>query len=141
MSIDSEGTTRREFVAATAAGAAALTFGFSRLAGADAHEASVPISQIVKFKLNPDNEEAAIAALQALTKGVEENEPGVLAYIAHRSKTDPSEVVFFEVYKDAAAVQAHNGTPHMNAMRAGFMQNFQMPLDVQPLDRISGFTR
>ncbi len=142
MSSDSKGTTRRDFMVAGAAAAAAVTtFGFNRMAQADTGDTSGMISQIVKFKINMENEDGAIEALQELTKGVEDNEPGVLTYIAHRSKNDPSEVVFFEVYKDAEAVQAHNVTPHMNAMRANFMQNFQPPLDVQPLDRVSGFAR
>ena len=141
MSSNSNGTTRRDFMVAGAAAAAATTFGFNRLAQADTADASTLVSQIVKFKINMENEDGAIKALQELTKGVEDNEPGVLTYIAHRSKNDPSEVVFFEIYKDEQAVQAHNGTPHMNAMRAGFMENFQPPLDVQPLERVSGFAR
>lgn len=141
MSTQENGTSRRDFFAAGAAAAATMTFGFNRMASADADDTSSMISQIVKFKINMDNEDGAIKALKDLAKGVEENEPGVLAYIAHRSKNDPSEVVFFEVYSNAEAVQAHNGTPHMIAMRQNFMQNFQPPLDVQPLERVSGFTR
>ncbi|MCH7958957.1 MAG: antibiotic biosynthesis monooxygenase [Candidatus Hydrogenedentes bacterium] len=140
MTNENTGTTRREFAVAGAAAAAAMTFGFNRMAQADSNESAV-ISQIVKFKINMDNEEGAIKALQDLAKGVEETEPGVLVYIAHRSKADPSEVVFFEVYADEAAVQAHQGTPHMNAMRAGFVDNFRPPLEIQQLDRVSGFTR
>ena len=140
MTNENTGTTRREFAVAGAAAAAAMTFGFNRMAQADGHESTV-ISQIVKFKINMDNEEGAIKALQDLVKGVEEGEPGVLVYIAHRSTTDPSEVVFFEVYADEEAVQTHQGTPHMNAMRAGFMDNFKPPPEVQKLDRVAGFTR
>ena len=140
MTNENTGTTRREFVAAGATVAAAMTFGFNRMAQADSHE-STAITQIVKFKINMDNEESAIKALQDMTKAVEETEPGVLVYIAHRSKADPTEVVFFEVYADEEAVKAHQGTPHMNAMRTGFTTNFKPPLNIQALDRVSGFAR
>ena len=69
------------------------------------------------------------------------NEPGVLAYVAHFTETDPKEVVFFEVYKDEAAVAAHGTTPHMNAMRAKFMQVFKPPLKLEKLTKVAGVTR
>jgi len=141
MTQNSEGSTRREFVAAGAGAAMVATFGFNRMAQAAHHEEAAPITQIVKFKLKAGNEDAAIKLLQTMTAAVEKEEPGVLAYIAHRSKKDPSEVVFFEVYKDQAAVDAHGTTAHMNEMRTQFMNVFVPPLDLQPLDKVSGFMR
>ena len=88
MTNENTGTTRREFAVASAAAAATMTFGFNRMAQADGHESTV-ISQIVKFKINMDNEEGAIKAVQDLAKGVEETEPGVLTYIAARSTAEP----------------------------------------------------
>lgn len=131
---------RREFVA-TAAGAAALTaaFGFNRIASADHHEEM--ITQLVRFKVQAGKEEAAAEMLSTLTKAVEEHEPGVLAYVAHFTKTDPKEVVFFEVYKNAEALAEHGKTPHLGQMRTQFMQLFEMPLDIQQLDKVGGFMR
>lgn len=141
MSEQSKGTTRREFVAASAGAAAVAAFGFNRMTEAAHHEGAMPITQIVKFTIKEGQEESAEELLRTMTAAVEKEEPGVLAYIAHRSKKDPSTVVFFEVYKDEAAVAAHNTTKHMGEMRAKFMDNFVMPLDVEQLDKVGGFMR
>lgn len=129
---------RRAFCAASA-GLAAI--GFTREARADEPAADAPITQIAKFKINMEKETEAIAALKELCKAVEENEPGVLAYICHRAVKTPEDLVFFEVYKDEAAMKAHNGTPHMAKMRTSFLELFKPPLEVTRLSRIGGFTR
>jgi len=130
---------RRNFCAA---GAALATIGFTRLASAaDEPAAAAPITQLAKFKINMEKEGEAVEALKELCKAVEENEPGVLAYICHRSVKAPEELVFFEVYKDEAAMKAHNGTPHMAKMRANFLMLFKPPLEVTRLSRVGGFTR
>ncbi len=140
MSEKSEGTTRREFVAVSAGAAAVAAFGFNRTAqAADGDEL---ITQIVKFQIKEGQEDAAVELLQTLTAAVEKGEPGVLAYIAHRSKNDPSEVVFFEIYKDQAALTAHSSTPHMAELGPKFMECFDLQsFDIQPLDRVGGFSR
>jgi quinol monooxygenase YgiN len=131
---------RREFVA-TAAGAAALTaaFGFNRVASAQ--DTSTIITQVVRFKVKEGQEEAAAATLAKLAKDVEEKEPGVLAYIAHFTKDDPKEVVFFEVYKDAEALAEHGRMPHLAELRTKFMELFQPPLNIQQLEKVGGFMR
>ncbi len=139
MSEQSIGTTRREFVAAGAGAAAVAAFGFNRMAQAEDSDAL--ITQIVKFKIKEGQEEAAEEVLRTMTAAVEKEEPGVLAYIAHRSKKDPSTVVFFEVYKDQAAVAAHGTTAHMGVMRQKFATTFVPPLDLEPLDRVGGYMR
>ena len=139
MSEKMEGTTRREFVAATAGAAAVAAFGFNRMA--QAQEGGALITQIVKFKIIEGQEDTAVELLKTLTAGVEKEEPDVLAYIAHRSQKDPSEVVFFEVYKDQAAVTAHGATAHMAELRQKFATTFVPPLDIVQLDRVGGFTR
>lgn len=133
-----EGTTRREFVAATAGAAMVAAFGFNRLARA---EDTALITQTVTFKIKPGKEEEAVAALQKLTKAVEENEPGVLAYAAHRAEKDPSKVVFFEVYANEDAVAAHRTQPHMQEMFPKFQELFEGGMQIERLDRVAGYTR
>lgn len=140
MSSEGKGNTRREMLAAGAGAAAAMTIGFSRVAGA-ADEAG-SITQLAKFKMNVEKEAEAIEALSVLTKAVEDNEPGVLAYIAYRSEKDPSEVTFYEVYKDDEALKAHGAMPHLAEMRKHFAAGiFQPPLEVIKLNRVSGYSR
>ena len=134
-------TTRREFVTAAAGATAfAATLGFTRLTGAE--DTSGTITQRASFSIKEGREAEAKEALAALCKGVEENEPGVLAYIAHHGEGDEANTVtFFEVYKDSDALTAHGNTPHMNALRASFMENFAPPLKITKLNRVAGFSR
>jgi quinol monooxygenase YgiN len=39
-------------------------------------------------------------------------EPGCLLYIGHQSTEDPRRFLFYEQYKDEAALQAHRASPH-----------------------------
>jgi len=140
MSKEDQGTSRRDLLKLGAgATAAAATIGFVRPAMAAHHES---ITQVVKFRLNPDKADEAEAALKTLTKAVEDNEPGVLAYIAYRSDADPEEVVFFEVYKDEETLKAHGAQPHLGEMRKVFGAGvFKPPLDIQKLNKVGGFMR
>jgi quinol monooxygenase YgiN len=73
---------------------------------------------------------------------VQEQEPGALAYLCHRSQDDPSEIVFFEMYADDDAFQAHGQTPHMGEMRASFSELFDLSqVKIERLDQIAGFAR
>lgn len=131
---------RRNLLAAGAAGAAFTgSFGFQRLAEANA--AGDMITQIAKFKINMEKEDEAIALLEGLCKAVEENEPDVLVYMAHRDAANPEELVFFEIYKDAAALEAHGQTPHLAKLRSNFLTHFRGPLEIVKLDRIGGYHR
>jgi quinol monooxygenase YgiN len=131
---------RREFIKTTgAAGAFAASIGFARPAAAAADDRSITV--LATFKLNMEKEAEAIALLQELCAAVEEDEPGVLAYICHRSVKEPEKVVFFEIYKDQAAVEAHGTTPHIGKLRTGFASLFAPPVEITPLKRVTGFSR
>jgi autoinducer 2-degrading protein len=39
-------------------------------------------------------------------------EPGCLMYIGHQSTEDPRKFMFYEQYKDAAALEAHRNAPY-----------------------------
>jgi quinol monooxygenase YgiN len=129
---------RRSFYAASA-GLAAI--GFNRLASAAEADTGAAITQIAKFKLNMEKEAEGLEALKQLCAAVEENEPGVLAYICSRSAKNPDEIVFFEVYKDDEAMKAHGKTAHIGKLRTAFVTLFRGPLEVTRLDRIGGFSR
>jgi quinol monooxygenase YgiN len=48
---------------------------------------------------------------------VRANEPGCLVYRAHRSTRDPELFLFYEMYADEAAFEAHRTAPHLAAFR------------------------
>lgn len=143
MSDQSQGTTRKEFLAASAgaAGAAVALAGFTRPALAEA-DADSMITQTAEMGLDTEKAEEGKKILSELVSAVEANEPGVLAYICHQVSDDPSKIFFFEVYKDEAALAAHGGTPHMGKMRAAFGAGIlKPPVTLVKLDRINGFSR
>ena len=138
--MESKKQSRKEFMTTTAAaGAAAVlaTAGFNRIANAQDSEM---ISQLAIFGYNADKKDEAAEALAKLAKNVEDNEPDVLAYIPHLNEKD-GEVVFFEVYKDAAAVANHGQQPYMADLRPLFASVFKPPLKIVKLDRVGGYWR
>jgi quinol monooxygenase YgiN len=46
-------------------------------------------------------------------------EPGCLMYIGHQSTEDPRKFMFYEQYKDAAALEAHRNAPYFKEYVAG----------------------
>ncbi len=134
-------STRKEFLqtAGLAAGAAVVTtIGFTR--PAQAQEPDETITQLARFGLQDGKAEEAKALLTTLVKGVEDSEPGVLAYVAHISDKT-GDVVFFELYANAEALSAHGNTPHMGEMRTKFATVFKPPVDIERLTKVAGVMR
>jgi (4S)-4-hydroxy-5-phosphonooxypentane-2,3-dione isomerase len=46
-------------------------------------------------------------------------EPGCLMYIGHQSIEDPRRFLFYEQYKDRAALDAHRNSPHFKQYVTG----------------------
>ena len=142
----SSSITRRNALRGGAA-AAIGAVGFTRLAAAEGVDLSKAITQTAAFRIDAAREAEAVAALQELAEAVEENEPGVLAYIPHRVASDPTQVVFFEVYADEAAMKAHGATPHLAKLREHFGAGLFKPfaegkaVEIVKLDRVAGFCR
>lgn len=60
----------------------------------------------------------ALAALLTEQAGVVRSaEPGCLVYRVHRSTADPDHFMFYEIYADVAALDAHRNSPHLAAYR------------------------
>ncbi len=119
------------------AGLGAATLGFVRpaaaRAGADA------ITQTASFALDPERQDEALAALEALAGAVEEHEPGVLTYAIYRVAEEPSKLFFFEVYENAAALEAHGQQPHLAKLREAFQTGlFRPPVEIVRLDHLAG---
>ena len=97
---------------------------------------------IARIKIKDGKEDEALAALKKMAESVEANEPGTLAYVIHRSKDDPSEIVFFELYKDDDATKAHSQGDSMKAFQSGFADIFDVSqVKIEQLDRVAGVLR
>ena len=97
---------------------------------------------LAQFKLKPDKQAEAEAALAEMVAAVEANEPGATLYIAHRSQKDPTLITFFEAYADGDAFTAHTQTPHMANLQRVLAQLADLStVRIERLERIAGFTR
>jgi quinol monooxygenase YgiN len=92
---------------------------------------------VARVKAKQGSEKQLEDALRAMVPNVR-SEAGTEAYILHKSVQDPGVFLFYEVYKDQAAVEAHRKTPHMaTLMKAtGGLVEGRMQVDVlSELDR------
>jgi len=100
------------------------------------------IAILAQFKLKPDKQAEAEAALAEMVAAVEANEPGAVLYIAHRSQKDPTLITFFEAYADGDAFRAHTATPHFINLQRVLAQVADLStVRIERLDRIAGFVR
>ena len=60
--------------------------------------------------------EAAVEAYDKLVaetlEGIKANEPGTLVYVSHMVEGQPLQRIFYELYRDRAAFEAHEASPH-----------------------------
>jgi len=100
------------------------------------------LTNIFRVKIKDGKEDEALAKFTALAEAVQTNEPGTLAYVVHRNQADPFEIVLFERYADDAALESHNQTAHMGAMRENFAEIFDTAsIKIERLERIAGEVR
>ncbi len=129
---------RQALVAGTMAASTAAVIGFTRTASAATDE-SKWISQLATWSIKEGKEEEAVELIRELTKAVEEKEPGVLAYVAHRYQDEPNKIVFFEVFDSPETIKSHGAQPHLRAFGQRFAEVFMPPVKISKLNKIGGF--
>jgi quinol monooxygenase YgiN len=75
------------------------------------------LTVVAKIRAAKGKGDALAALLTEQTAAVRKAEPGCLAYRLHRSAKDPELFLFYEVYRDEAALDAHRKAPHLAAYR------------------------
>lgn len=67
----------------------------------------------VRFTCKDDASAEAYDRLVAETiKGIMANEPGTLVYASHKVEGQPLQRIFYELYRDKVAFEAHETAPH-----------------------------
>ncbi len=69
----------------------------------------------VMWRVN-DGEAEAAAAIIARFAPEARKEPGLELLMVNQCATNPSEFLFYEVFKDSAAFEAHQQTPHFKQL-------------------------
>lgn len=80
-------------------------------------------------------EEALLTRLQTLVPLVHQ-EPGCVQYTLHVDAGRPNVFVFYEVWRDEAALDAHGKTPHFTAFATGLGDLLAQPLEIIKLRKI-----
>ena len=70
---------------------------------------------VAKLKAKTGEEAKMEEALRGMVAKVAQ-EQGTLTYTLHRSKQDPCVFLFYEKYKDDAALKAHSSTPYFKEL-------------------------
>ncbi|GJE60711.1 putative quinol monooxygenase [Methylobacterium trifolii] len=79
-----------------------------------------PFVVIAEFKVRADAMAAFLDLAHEDARASVANEPGCRTFDVAVAEDDPQTVVFYEVYDDRAAFDAHLETPHLARFRAGF---------------------
>jgi quinol monooxygenase YgiN len=72
----------------------------------------------VKARVKPELRQRFLDAIEADALGSERDEPGCHRFNVLQDERDPDVYYFYEVYEDAAALEAHRATPHYATWRA-----------------------
>lgn len=73
---------------------------------------------IVRFTVRPGSESAFDELTAETVAEVQRCEPGTLLYLCHKVDGAPSERIFYELYRDRAAFEAHEEQPHVRRFLA-----------------------
>ena len=72
----------------------------------------------VKVRVKPEGRERFLKAIEVDALGSEGDEAGCLRFNVLHDQQDPNVYYFYEVYRDAAALEAHRAAPHYAVWRA-----------------------
>lgn len=93
---------------------------------------------LVRFSLRSAEAAAAFDELCALTmEGIKAHEPGTLAYVRHIPADAPLSRVFYELYADRDAFEAHEAQEHTKHFLSE-REQYLADLEVTFLDAIDG---
>ena len=86
-----------------------------------------------RFQVDPLKEPVFLAETASLIQASKE-ESGNLSYQLFKDTEQEHQFMMVEVWKDAAAVEAHNSSEHFTAFAAKAGQFLTAPLDIQVYD-------
>jgi quinol monooxygenase YgiN len=75
-------------------------------------------SLMVQIQVDPERRAEFLAAITANAEASVRDEPGCLRFDVCSVDGDENRFVFYELYADAAAFQAHRAAPHFSTWRA-----------------------
>lgn len=89
---------------------------------------------VVRFHLRPDAGESFDALVAETIEGIRSGEPGTLTYAVHHMQGVADARVFYELYADRAAFDAHEAQQHVIRFLAERQQYLSRAPEVSFLD-------
>ncbi len=74
-------------------------------------------SLMVQVQVRPERREEFLAAIAENAEASVREEPGCLRFDVCSVESDPNRFLFYELYADADAFEAHRAAPHFKAWR------------------------
>jgi quinol monooxygenase YgiN len=71
-----------------------------------------PYALVVRFTVRPEAGAQFDALVAETATGIRDREPGTLVYACHAVEGKPSQRIFYELYRDRAAFDAHEASEH-----------------------------
>jgi quinol monooxygenase YgiN len=94
------------------------------------------VSFTVRMRFDPKDHDKVAEMVRALIAPTHQ-EPGCVTYIPHFVADDPTTVLFYEQYKDEAALDAHRNSPHFKQYAAGGLFQIMLDRKLENLNAIS----
>ena len=73
---------------------------------------AMPFALVVRFTVRPGAETQFDALVAQTAEGIRAAEPGTVIYACHRVDGRPRQRIFYELYRDRAAFEAHEAAEH-----------------------------
>ena len=83
----------------------------------------------VRFTLKDGAGEAFDQLVEETLTGIKASEPGTLVYVTHQVEGEPNQRIFYELYRDVDAFEAHEQQPHTRrflAERAQYIASIEV---------------
>jgi quinol monooxygenase YgiN len=73
---------------------------------------------VVRFTMRPGAAESFDRLVRATVDEIKTHEPDTLIYACHTVPAEPQQRIFYELYRNRAAFEAHEQQPHVKAFLA-----------------------
>jgi len=87
----------------------------------------------VRFTIKPGHEDDFDRLTTETLSAIRTREPETLVYVSHRVVDSPRERIFYELYRDHAAFDAHEQQPHVKR----FLDDREQHLDSFTVDQMT----
>ncbi len=101
------------------------------------------IAVTAELRISEGKEAEALAAIEKLVAGVNQNEPGALTYTWHRDLKDPLQILVYEVWADEEATKVHRASEHQAEFNKAFASGLFDPgsLKISRFERFAAIER